>query len=165
MAATANTTIQLAVPDELRGRVMSVYTTVFVGSTPFGGLLMGWIAPASGWTCRSPSEAWRVPAWRVRLCGCGGSRPPVQPNGLPALSPASRSRWTLITSLSVSIRLITLASCETEATWRVAVTTAVWSGVTPTCAARMLTLFSATTWVMSESRPVRSYASTRIAIG
>ena len=46
MAATANTTIQLAVPDELRGRVISVYTTVFVGSTPVGGLLMGWIASA-----------------------------------------------------------------------------------------------------------------------
>jgi MFS family permease len=44
MAATANTTVQLAVPDELRGRVISVYTTVFVGSTPIGGLLMGWIA-------------------------------------------------------------------------------------------------------------------------
>ena len=48
MAATANTTIQLAVPDELRGRVISVYTTVFVGSTPIGGLLMGWIASAYG---------------------------------------------------------------------------------------------------------------------
>ena len=46
MAATANTTIQLAVPDELRGRVISVYTTVFVGSTPLGGILMGWIASA-----------------------------------------------------------------------------------------------------------------------
>jgi MFS family permease len=44
MAATANTTVQLAVPDELRGRVISVYTTVFVGSTPLGGLLMGWLA-------------------------------------------------------------------------------------------------------------------------
>ncbi len=48
MAATANTTVQLAVPDELRGRVISVYTTVFVGSTPIGGLLMGWIA--SNWS-------------------------------------------------------------------------------------------------------------------
>jgi MFS family permease len=48
MAATANTTIQLAVPNELRGRVMSVYTTVFVGSTPFGGLLMGGIASRFG---------------------------------------------------------------------------------------------------------------------
>ena len=36
MAATANTVIQLNVPDVLRGRVMSVYTTVFAGSTPVG---------------------------------------------------------------------------------------------------------------------------------
>ncbi len=48
MAATANTTIQLAVPDALRGRVLSVYTTVFAGSTPVGGLLMGWIASRFG---------------------------------------------------------------------------------------------------------------------
>ena len=44
MAATANTTIQLTVPDQLRGRVMSVYTTVFAGSTPIGGLLAGGLA-------------------------------------------------------------------------------------------------------------------------
>jgi MFS family permease len=48
MAATANTTIQLTVPDELRGRVMSVYTTVFAGSTPFGGLLSGFLASQFG---------------------------------------------------------------------------------------------------------------------
>jgi MFS family permease len=46
MAVTANTTIQMAVPDQLRGRVMSVYTTVFAGSVPAGGLLMGYIASA-----------------------------------------------------------------------------------------------------------------------
>jgi MFS family permease len=48
MAATANTTIQLAVPDGLRGRVMSVYTTVFAGSTPLGGLFVGSLASAAG---------------------------------------------------------------------------------------------------------------------
>jgi len=48
MAATANTTIQLAVPDGLRGRVMSVYTTVFAGSTPVGGLFVGTLASAAG---------------------------------------------------------------------------------------------------------------------
>ena len=46
MAVPANATIQLAVPDQLRGRVMSVYTTVFAGSVPLGGLLMGAIASA-----------------------------------------------------------------------------------------------------------------------
>src|SRR5204863_8197466 len=48
MMATANTTIQLSVPDELRGRVMAVYTTVFAGSAPIGGLLMGWLASNAG---------------------------------------------------------------------------------------------------------------------
>jgi len=48
MAATANTTIQLTVPDELRGRVMSVYTTVFAGSTPLGGLVAGTLASRLG---------------------------------------------------------------------------------------------------------------------
>ena len=48
MAVTANTMIQLSVPDSLRGRVMSVYTTVFAGSVPAGGLLMGWVASTWG---------------------------------------------------------------------------------------------------------------------
>jgi MFS family permease len=48
MAATANTTLQLKSPDVLRGRVMSFYTTIFAGSTPIGGLLMGAIASALG---------------------------------------------------------------------------------------------------------------------
>lgn len=48
MMATANTTIQLAVPDVLRGRVMSVYLTVFAGTSPIGGLAIGAIAASSG---------------------------------------------------------------------------------------------------------------------
>jgi MFS family permease len=44
MAATANTTIQLVVPDGLRGRVMAIYLTVFAGATPIGGLFAGVVA-------------------------------------------------------------------------------------------------------------------------
>ena len=46
MMVSANTAIQLAVPDRLRGRVMSVYTTVFSGSTPIGAPVIGWLASA-----------------------------------------------------------------------------------------------------------------------
>lgn len=48
MAATANSLIQVTVPGPLRGRVMSVYTTVFVGSTPVGNALTGALAGGFG---------------------------------------------------------------------------------------------------------------------
>lgn len=38
---TANTLVQLSVPDELRGRVMGIYVLLFVGSTPIGAFLIG----------------------------------------------------------------------------------------------------------------------------
>ncbi|HJQ39465.1 MAG TPA: MFS transporter [Thermoanaerobaculia bacterium] len=46
--ASSNTLIQSMVPDELRGRVMSVYTMMFMGMGPFGALLAGSIAERIG---------------------------------------------------------------------------------------------------------------------
>lgn len=43
-----NTTLQLATPDALRGRVMGLYALVFAGMTPFGSLLIGTIAEHLG---------------------------------------------------------------------------------------------------------------------
>jgi MFS family permease len=40
--------VQAAVPDDLRGRVMGIYTTVFMGSSPIGALLAGWLAEQAG---------------------------------------------------------------------------------------------------------------------
>jgi MFS family permease len=48
MAASTNTIIQLSVPDVLRGRVMSVFTTTFAGATPIGGLISGTLAAFGG---------------------------------------------------------------------------------------------------------------------
>lgn len=39
--ALTNTLLQIMAPDELRGRVVSVYTVAFVGMAPLGSLLMG----------------------------------------------------------------------------------------------------------------------------
>jgi len=41
--ATMNTLIQLQVPDNLRGRVFSIYLWALQGITPFGSLLIGWM--------------------------------------------------------------------------------------------------------------------------
>jgi MFS family permease len=43
-AATINSTLQLAVAPEMRGRVMALYSVVFLGSTPIGAPIAGWLA-------------------------------------------------------------------------------------------------------------------------
>jgi MFS family permease len=47
MAAT-NTTVQNRVPDALRGRVMAVYATMFMGVQPIGSLIAGGVAKRIG---------------------------------------------------------------------------------------------------------------------
>jgi MFS family permease len=47
-AITANTLLQLESPDALRGRIMSVYVLLFMGSTPVGGFLIGTLSDALG---------------------------------------------------------------------------------------------------------------------
>ena len=47
-SASANTRTQLSSPPEMRGRVMSVYTMVFVGTTPIGNLIVSSVAGTAG---------------------------------------------------------------------------------------------------------------------
>lgn len=46
-SAAANTRVQLETPLEMRGRVMALYTMLFVGTTPIGNLLVSGVASAS----------------------------------------------------------------------------------------------------------------------
>lgn len=46
--ALTNTLIQLAVPDQLRGRVLATYLWVTQGIAPFGSLFLGWLAQQKG---------------------------------------------------------------------------------------------------------------------
>jgi MFS family permease len=46
--AASNTLVQAMVPDALRGRVMSVYSMMFMGMAPFGALLAGLLAGRFG---------------------------------------------------------------------------------------------------------------------
>lgn len=45
---TANSSVQLASDPAMRGRVMSLYMMVFMGGTPIGGPIMGWITDTFG---------------------------------------------------------------------------------------------------------------------
>jgi MFS family permease len=75
--AASNTLVQAMVPDRLRGRVMAVYTMMFLGMAPFGSLLAGTLAarfgaPAAvavgGSACVVAAGAFalRLPALRVQ---------------------------------------------------------------------------------------------------
>ncbi|HTK16498.1 MAG TPA: MFS transporter, partial [Acidimicrobiia bacterium] len=46
--ATANTTIQLTAAPAMRGRVMALYAIAFLGSTPIGGPIVGWVSQQFG---------------------------------------------------------------------------------------------------------------------
>jgi len=45
---TGNTMLQTNAKPEARGRVMALYGIVFLGSTPFGAPLAGWLGQALG---------------------------------------------------------------------------------------------------------------------
>jgi MFS family permease len=48
VTTAANSHIQLGVAPTMRGRVMAIYLVCFMGGTPFGAPLIGWLAGAAG---------------------------------------------------------------------------------------------------------------------
>jgi MFS family permease len=46
--AMANSTLQLTAPAHMRGRVMALYAVAFLGSTPVGAPIVGWVAELGG---------------------------------------------------------------------------------------------------------------------
>jgi MFS family permease len=68
-AAGVNSALQLAVDPEMRGRVMALYSMVFLGSTPIGGPLVGWLAQAAG-----PRASLALGGGAALLAGLAGRR-------------------------------------------------------------------------------------------
>ena len=100
MTATANTTIQRTSPDELRGRVMSIYIAIFAGSMPVGSLFAGSLAKGFGapWALGAGAVLsgggaawawWRLREWSgsVDLPGSPGV---VSPDRVPRSEAESR---------------------------------------------------------------------------
>ncbi|TFC77621.1 MFS transporter [Cryobacterium sp. TMS1-20-1] len=60
LMTTANAYVQTTTRPEMRGRVMALYMAIFVGGTPLGAPLVGWVADAFG------------PRWALGLAGVSG---------------------------------------------------------------------------------------------
>lgn len=79
MMTAANSTIQLSTDPAMRGRVMALYMVVFLGATPVGSPLVGWIAEnwgaryaigigsASALGVALVASLWAVRHWHLRV--------------------------------------------------------------------------------------------------
>jgi MFS family permease len=81
---TANTTLQLTARPEMRGRVMALYSVVFLGGTPIG-------APIAGWTAELLGPRWGLALGGLVAVGVGlvGLRALRHRAGVRALEPAA----------------------------------------------------------------------------
>ncbi len=72
----SNALVQTRIPDEMRGRVMGIYTLTFFGAMPIGSLITGWVAARIGEPVTVIFSAlilfvftffvyWRLPAMRA----------------------------------------------------------------------------------------------------
>ncbi|MGF1662607.1 MAG: MFS transporter [Kineosporiaceae bacterium] len=66
LMTTANATVQTTTPPELRGRVMALYLAIFLGGTPLGSPLVGWIGELSG-------PRWTIGVGAVAALAAGGT--------------------------------------------------------------------------------------------
>jgi len=99
MMTAANTSIQMSTDPKMRGRVMSLYMMVFLGATPIGSPVVGWIGETFGarWSIGAGSISallvsvgaawWARNHWGVQVRYRVTSRPHLQ-----VLHPQDRAR-------------------------------------------------------------------------
>ncbi|MFQ6171673.1 MFS transporter [Oryzobacter sp. R7] len=98
---TANAMVQTRVVPEMRGRVMALYMAIFMGGTPAGAPLIGWISETFGprWTIGIGAVAvgvtlvgvsvWLGRSQNVRVSYESQRRPRVQVDALPPVERAT----------------------------------------------------------------------------
>jgi MFS family permease len=103
--ASSNTLIQAMVPDQLRGRVMAVYSMMFMGMAPIGSFCAGALAHklgapltvaigAVGCIAGSLAFWWRLPLYR------GEARQLILAQGMTGGHPAEEITATAESSLA-----------------------------------------------------------------
>ena len=86
---TANTSVQMATDPAMRGRVMGLYMMVFIGGTPVGAPIVGWITDTYG--ARVGMAVGGVSPWPPP-CGRRGRWPASAACGcVPTGTPATRA--------------------------------------------------------------------------
>lgn len=76
--ATANASVQMAASPELRGRVMSIYFMIMMGTTPLGALIAGWVTDRWG-APAALGSAGLICLVAVAACAWASAHPPRRP--------------------------------------------------------------------------------------
>ena len=85
MINSINVMVQQNVPNELRGRVMALYVTVFAGASPIGGIFIGVVAelwgPPAGFLLGAGLSTLFLAliAWQLLFLGKGRTDEPISP--------------------------------------------------------------------------------------
>jgi predicted MFS family arabinose efflux permease len=74
--ATSNSILQMTSRPEMRGRIMALFAVLFLGSTPLGGPLLGWVAQQLG-----PRAALGMGATAALVAGVIGFTPLLRRSG------------------------------------------------------------------------------------
>lgn len=85
--ATTNSLLQLTARPELRGRVMALYMVMFMGTTPIGGPIIGWVAQTLG--ARAGLAIGGLSAIVTALVVLAWLRRPAAPVAVPVEEPAA----------------------------------------------------------------------------
>jgi MFS family permease len=95
-AAGVNSSMQLAAAPDMRGRVMSLYSVVFLGSTPIGAPLIGWLSevasPRAGLALGGAAALVAAVGARAAYARANGSRSRTSQRSPKTTSHASASR-------------------------------------------------------------------------
>jgi MFS family permease len=92
--ATGNTTLQLEADPSMRGRVMSLWAIAFLGTTPIGGPLLGWIVATSSGrvglavgaaSCIAAAGIGGVTVWKATTLKRQRTRKAASPIGVSAV--------------------------------------------------------------------------------
>jgi MFS family permease len=105
---TANAMVQTRVAPEMRGRVMALYMAIFMGGTPAGAPLIGWISEEFGprWTIGIGAVAvglalvgvsvWLARSENVRVSYESQRRPRVRVTSTPVVDESERPRLPVL---------------------------------------------------------------------
>lgn len=98
LISSANAAVQISTAPQFRGRVMAIYSMIFLGTTPIGAPIVGWIGEQYGarWSmgigaiitivAALIAALWGILAWKIRLQWDGYHLPRLNIPGQAALS-------------------------------------------------------------------------------